>query len=141
MLDSTEVGHSNDNISSLVPCLGLTQGAKPVKCLRNTIFTFKGDLIFFSPCLHSCDKGVWNGREKSSLSLTETSGGAKAVGKNPTLKGDGSPFSKMCTEMSRAEGRAGLFLRRAGCLPLGKSQGTAGLTRVTDLFMVIADCL
>lgn len=50
-------------------------------------------------------------------------------------------YSKMHTEMSRAERRARLLLRRTGSVCLwGNLPGTAGLTRVTliysDLFQI-----
>lgn len=134
MFKSTEVRHNNDNISLSVPHLGLAQGTARVNGMleKHHLCIQRGSEFF--PCLHSCDKD-FPLLFLTALSSTEASGGAKAEGRKPTVKGERSPFSEMCTEMGRAEGRAGLFLSRAGSICLwGNLRGTAGLSRVTLIY-------
>lgn len=49
MFESTEVGHNNDNISLLIPCLGLTQGTKPVNGMleEHPLCIQRGSDLFF----------------------------------------------------------------------------------------------
>lgn len=133
MFKSTRVRHYNDNISFPVAHLGLAQGTAEVNgMLEKHHLCIQRGLGFFSLSLCSCDFPLLF---LPALSSTEASGGAKPEGRKPTVKGKRSPFSEMCTEMSRAEGCAGLFLSRAGSIcPWGNLRGTAGLSRVTLIY-------
>lgn len=133
MFESTDMRHHNDNISLLIPSLGLTQGTKPADGMPEQQHS-KVIWLFLPPCLHSWDKEDFSLLFLTALSSTETSGGAKAAGKNPRVKGERSPLREMCTEMSRAEleGHAKLLLSST-CL-WGNLQGTAGLARVTLIY-------
>lgn len=135
MFKSTRVRHYNDNISFPVAHLGLAQGTARVNGMfeEHHLCIQRGS-GFFSLSFYSCDKD-FPLLFLTALSSTEASGGAKAEGRKPTVKGERSPFSEMCTEMSRAEGCAGLFLSRAGSICLwGNLRGTAGLSRVTLIY-------